>query len=145
MVLKKMISRLMMGKIVYKVESNKNFERTIEDLKTAITNNGFKVTKIHDLKETFQKNNLKTSNDFKYQLVQFCNPQKAHNVLSMSTDAGIMMPKTIIAFQKDGQSYLQFMKMKPFMVKLMFPDINLAPMSRKVMGTMTKIAHEAAA
>jgi hypothetical protein len=35
------------------------------------------------------------------------------------------------------------MQMKPWMVGMMFPDINIVPMSKKVMGTMKKIVHEA--
>ena len=142
--LKKLISRMMLGKIVYKVQSEKSFKQTLEDLQKQVAEHGFTVTHIHDIKNAFEKNGLKTSKDFEHRIVQFCNPQKAYNVMSMSTDAGIMMPKSIsVLSDKDGV-YLQFMKMKPFMVALMFPDINLAPMSKKVMGTMTNIAEKSA-
>ncbi|MGM5482377.1 MAG: DUF302 domain-containing protein [Nanobdellota archaeon] len=144
MVFKKIISRLMMGKIVYKVKTKKDYKTTIDDLKKAIANNGFQVKHIHDIREAFDKKGLKYSEGFEYKLIQFCNAEKAYNALSKSTDVGIMMPKTIIAFRKNNETYLQFMKMKPFMVKFMFPEINLAPMSKKVMATMAKIVHEAA-
>ncbi len=141
---RKIISKMMMGDIIYKVETQKDFDTAHRSLLKSIENNGFHVTHIHNIKEAFHKAELKYEDGFEYQLVQFCNAKKAQKSLSMSTDVGVMMPKTIIIFTKDKKTYFQFMKMKPFMVSLMFPDINLAPMSKNVMATMTKIVNEAA-
>lgn len=141
--MKGMISKTFLGEIVYKVKSEKNFNQTLEDLKKSIENNGFSVKHIHNLKEAFDEKKLNYEKDFEYQIVQFCNATKAHKALSMSTDVGIMMPKSIIIFQNSKGVFMQFMKMKPIMVKLMFPNIDLAPMSKIVMQTMEKIVNQA--
>lgn len=144
MTLRKIISKHIMGDIIYKVETPKDFDTAYLSLNKAIESNGFHVTHVHNIKEAFHKAELKYENGFEYQLVQFCNAKKAQKLLSTSTDVGVMMPKTIIIFTKGKKTYFQFMKMKPFMIRLMFPDINLAPMSKNVMATMTKIVNEAA-
>ena len=115
----------------------------MSDIQKSIRNNGFQVKHIHDVKGAFDEKGLKHDSDFEYKLVQFCDAKKAHKALSMSTDVGIMMSKTIIVFRKNGETYFQFMKTKPFMVSFMFPEINLAPMSKNVMATMQKIVTEA--
>jgi uncharacterized protein (DUF302 family) len=142
--IKKLVSQMILGNVVQKVKTNKNFKDAFSDLQESIKNNGFQVKHIHDIKEAFDEKGLEHDSDFEYKLVQFCNAKKAHKALSMSTDVGIMMPKTIIIFRKNKETYFQFMKMKPFMVSLMFPEINLAPMSKNVMATMQKIITEAA-
>lgn len=140
---KKIISKIILGSIVNKVKTDKNFNKAFVDLKTAIKNNGFQIKHIHDMKEAFDEKGLKYDHDFEYRLVQFCNAKKAHKAISMSTDVGIMMPKTIIIFRNNGETYFQFMKMKPFMVSFMFPEINLVPMSKSVTKTMDNIIAEA--
>jgi len=60
----------------------------------------------------------------------------------MSYDMGIMMPKSIIVAKEKGKTTLRFMQMKPWMVSWMFPEINIAPMSKNVMATMKKIVAE---
>ena len=142
--IKKLISRMILGNVVYKVKTDKQFETALSDLQKSIKTNGFQVKHIHDMKDAFDENGIKYDSDFEYKLIQFCNVKKAHQALSMSTDVGIMMPKTIVIFRKKGETYLQFMKMKPFMVSFMFPEINLAPMSKNVMATMQKIVTTAA-
>lgn len=141
--IKKMISRLIIGNIIHKVKTEKSFDKAFMDLQSSIKENGFQVKHVHDIKKAFDEKGIKYTKGFEYRLVQFCNAKKAHKALSMSTDVGIMMPKTVIIFKKAGKTYFQFMKMKPFMIKFMFPEINLAPMSKKVMTTMQKIVEEA--
>lgn len=133
----------MLGNIATNVKTDKDFNKAFADLKTAIKNNDFKIKHIHDVKEALDEENLKYESGFEYRLVEFCNAKKAHKAISMSADVGIMMPKTIIIFRKNGETYFQFMKMKPFMVRFMFPEINLVPMSKNVTATMEKIIAEA--
>jgi uncharacterized protein (DUF302 family) len=141
--MKKFLSNLFLGKIVSKVSINAPFEKVIEALEKAIKNNDFSIPVTHDLKQTFTKANLPLDKDFQYKIVQLCNAKKAHKVLTtMSYDMGIMMPKSIIVARENGQTTLRFMKMKPWMVGMMFPEINIAPMSKNVMATIKKIVDE---
>ncbi len=141
--MKKFLSEKVLGKIAYKISTNKPFETVFKNLEQAIINNGFSIITTHDMRKTFEKNNLEISRDFEYRIIELCNAQKAHKALGMSKDLGIMMPKSIIISRENNQTVLRYMQMKPWMISWMFPTINLAPMSKKVMGTMKKIVHEA--
>lgn len=141
--MKKFLSRLFLGKIVYKASVDAPFEKVIEALEQAIKNNKFSIPATHDLKQTFTKANLPLDKNFQYKIVQLCNAKKSHKVLTtMSYDMGIMMPKSIIVAREKGQTTLRFMQMKPWMVGMMFPEIKIASMSKNVMATMKKIINE---
>jgi len=141
--MKKFLSEKVLGKIVYQISTDKPFETVLKNLEQAIVDNGFSIITTHDMRKTFEKNNLEISRDFEYRIIELCNAQKAHKALGMSMDLGIMMPKSIIISRENNQTILRYMQMKPWMVGMMFPNINIAPMSKKVMGTLKKIVHEA--
>ncbi len=52
------------------------------------------------------------------------------------------MPKSIIIARENNKTTLRFMKLKPYMVSLMFPDIDIVPTSKKVTGIMHKIVED---
>jgi len=135
---KKFISKKVIGDIVEKHETSAPFDKVIENLEEAVKENNFSVVGIHDLKDTYERKNLEA--DFDYKIVQICNAQKSHGALTnMSHDLGIMMPKSIVVARKDGITTLRFMKMKPWMVSLMFPEIDVAPISKMVTKIMRDI------
>lgn len=136
--IKKFISGKILGDIVERHTTGASFDTVIEKLEEAIKENNFSIVGVHDLKETYEKKNLEA--DFDYKIIQICNAQKSHGALTkLSHDLGIMMPKSIIVARKDGITTLRFMKMKPWMVSLMFPEIDIAPMSKMVTQTMRDI------
>ncbi len=136
--IKKFISGKILGDIVERHTTDASFDTVIEKLEEAIKENNFSIVGVHDLKETYEKKNLEA--DFDYKIIQICNAQKSHGALTkLSHDLGIMMPKSIIVAGKDGITTLRFMKMKPWMVSLMFPEIDIAPMSKMVTQTMRDI------
>ncbi len=139
-----LLSKLVLGEIVRRVETEKSFKRALADLQEAIRKNGFSIKHIHDLRATFEAQGLPVEEDFEYSLVQFCHAEKALKALRMSRDVGVMMPKTIIVGREKGRTFFQFMKMRPFMVRFMFPSANLVPMSKQVTATMERIVAEAA-
>ena len=55
---------------------------------------------------------------------------------------GVMMPKSIIVARENGKTTLRFMKMKPWMVSMMFPELDIVPMSKMVTEIMEKIVKE---
>ena len=138
---KKFVSKKVIGEIVEKHETSASFDKVIEKLEQVVQENNFSVVGIHDLKDTYERKNLEV--DFDYKIVQICNAQKSHGALTdMSHDLGIMMPKSIVVSRKDGITTLRFMKMKPWMVSLMFPDIDIAPISQMVTNTMRNIVKQ---
>lgn len=142
--MKKFLSRLMLGNIVNKTIVDKPFSEVLEAVKKSIEKNDFNISVIHNIKETFLKNNLTLPKDFEFSIIQFCNAPKAHHAITdLSHDVGIMMPKSIIVSRKNGKTSIRFMQMKPWMVGMMFPEINLQPLSKKVMALLRKIVKEA--
>jgi len=61
--MKKFLSNLFLGKIVYKASTDAPFEKVIESLEKAINNNDFSIPTTHDLKQTFTKANLPLDKD----------------------------------------------------------------------------------
>ncbi len=138
--IKKLLSKWFIGKIVVKYATNAPFDKVIENLTEVIQENNFAVVGTHDMKETYTKKNLKIADDFEYKIIQICNAPKSHKALnSMSYDMGVMMPKSIIVSRENGKTTLRFMKMKPWMVSMMFPELDIVPMSKMVTGVITKI------
>ena len=132
-----------MGDIVDKYTTNAPYEKVIEILTEVVKNNDFAVVTVHDMRETYTKNNLQIADDFEYRIVQICNAPKSHKALSkLSFDMGVMMPKSIIVARENGVTNLRFMKMKPWMVSMMFPELDIVPMSKMVTGIITKIVKE---
>jgi len=141
--MKKFLSNLFLGKIVYKASTTASFEKVVELLLETIKNNGFSIPVIHNMRETFSKAQLDLDKNFEYKIIQICNAKKSHKVLTtMSYDLGIMMPKSIIVAKENGKTTLRFMQMKSWMVGMMFPEVNIASMSKNVMATMKKIVSE---
>jgi uncharacterized protein (DUF302 family) len=144
--MKKFISKLLMGNIVQKTEIDAAFNDVIQALEKAISDNQFAIQAIHDLKDTYVKKHLNLSDDFEYKIVQICNAPKSHKALTqLSYDMGIMMPKSIIVARENGKTTLRYMKFKPWMVSLMFPELDIAPLSKHVSEIMEKIVRETVA
>lgn len=141
--MKKFIAKLLVGDVVEKHEVDAPFDDVIKSLEKAVANNKFGIQAVHDLKDTYMKKHLALDPDFEYKIVQICNAPKSHKALQdMSYDMGIMMPKSVIVARENGKITLRFMKMKPWMVSMMFPELNVAPLSKHVTEIMTKIVKE---
>ena len=136
--IKKIISKNVIGDIVEKHTTKAPFNLVVENLTEAIKEHDFTIIATHDLKDTYQSKNLDV--DFQYKIIHICNAEKSHKALAnMSHDLGIMMPKSIVVAEQNGITTLRFMKMKPWMVSLMFPEIDIAPMSKMVTQIMRDI------
>jgi len=141
--MKKFLSKLLMGDVVQKVTTDAPYDKVISSLEKAVTDNQFGIQAIHDLKDTYVKKDLKLADDFEYRIVQICNAPKSHKALTnMSYDMGVMMPKSIIVARENGKTTLRYMKFKPWMVSLMFPELDVAPLSKHVTEIMEKIISE---
>ncbi len=138
-----MLSKWLMGDIVEKYTTDAPYKNIIETLTEVVKDNNFAVVTVHDMKETYKKKNLQIADDFEYRIIQICNAPKSHKALNtMSFDMGVMMPKSIIVARENGKTNLRFMKMKPWMVSMMFPELDIVPMSKMVTAIITKIVTE---
>ncbi len=143
MQMKKLLSKWLMGDIVEKKSTNAPYDKVIETLVEVVSENNFSVVTIHDMRDTYSKKNLNINSDFEYKIIQICNAKKSHKALTdMSFDMGVMMPKSIIVSHKQGETTLRYMKMKPWMVSMMFPELDIVPMSKLVSEIMETIVNE---
>jgi uncharacterized protein (DUF302 family) len=141
--MKKALSKWLMGDIVQKHSTKAPYDLVIEKLTEVVKDNSFAVLVTHDLKETYVKKELELAPDFEYRIVQICNAPKSHKALNeLSYDMGVMMPKSIIVARENGETTLRFMKMKAWMTSMMFPDLDIVPLSKKVMKIMEDIVTE---
>ena len=141
--MKKFIAKLLVGDVVQKVFVDAAFDKVIESLENAVKKYDFGIQAVHDLKETYKNKNLALPQDFEYKIVQICNAPKSHKALqNMSFDMGIMMPKSIIVARENGKTSIRFMKMKTWMVSLMFPELDVSPLSKHVTEIMNKIVDD---
>ncbi len=141
--MKKFISRMLLGEVVQKVEVDAPFDAVLTSLEKAVKDNQFGIQTIHDLKSTYAKKHLRLDDGFEYKIVQICNAPKSHKALTdMSYDMGVMMPKSIIVARENKKTTLRYMKMKPWMVSMMFPELEVAALSKHVTATMEKIVND---
>ena len=141
--MKKFIAKLLVGNVVQKVVVDAPFNKVVESLENAVKKYDFGIQAVHDLKETYKKKKLELPDDFEYKIIQICNAPKSHKALqNMSFDMGVMMPKSIIVAREKGKTSMRFMKMKPWMVSLMFPGLDVAPLSKHVTVIMNNIVQD---
>ena len=141
--MKKLLAKWLIGDVAHKFETQADYDTVIEKLMEAVKENSFAVLVTHNLKDTYLNKRLSIPDDFEYRIVQICNAAKSHKALSeLSYDMGILMPKSIVVSRENGKTTLRFMKMKPWMTAMMFPELDIVPLSKKVMATMEKIVTE---
>ncbi len=121
-------------------ESSKNIETALEDLKKSVSNNGFNVIHIHDMKDTFEKHGF--THDEKYYLVEICKPEMSHQALQMDKKMGMMMPKKIILYEDNGNAYFLLQKVNPDSLTQIFPNLPVKDLSLQVMQAMEKIIQD---
>ena len=141
--MKKAIAKLLVGNVVQKVEVEAPFDEVITALEKAASKHQFGIQAVHNLKETYSKKNLPLDSDFEYKIVQICNAPKSHKALTeLSFDMGIMMPKSIIVARENGKTSLRFMRLKPWIVSMMFPDLDVVNLSKHVSEILENIVND---
>ncbi len=122
----------------YIKKSSKSFEETLNSVKQYALQFGFKVVAEHNMKNTFECNNLPW--DKHYTILSICNPHKSHHALSIDYKLGCFMPKNIIVFEDDlGQVNIMLMKGDPNKMNELFPGKNIGELSATVMKELTEI------
>lgn len=81
-------------------KKGKSFEEVIEDVTTALKEEGFGVLTEIDVKETLKK---KIDVDFKkYKILGACNPHFAHKALSAEDKIGVFLPCNVVVEENDN-------------------------------------------
>jgi uncharacterized protein (DUF302 family) len=95
-------------------QSRYNFTETIDKLSQTIVDKGWKITIVHDLKETMKKNGKDV---LPVKVLELCNPGLAFQILSKDElrDVSPMLPCRISIYEKsDGITYIARMNAPAF-------------------------------
>lgn len=126
--------------MIYKLESNKDFETVVKDLEEAAKRNKFGVLKTHDVKETITSKGVEFSMDCK--IVEICNPQKAKQVIEANPDISSALPCRVSVYRDKGKVTLA--TIKPTALLSMFPNPELKEVAEEVEAAVVKMMQEAA-
>jgi uncharacterized protein (DUF302 family) len=127
--------------MLYTVESTRSIDDVSERLQKSITDRGFGVLGVHDLKATMKKKGV----DFgpECRVFEVCNPHQAKKVLERRMEISTALPCRISVFAEDGQVRLS--TIKPSALLDMFGDEELKPVAAEVEKVMLESMDEAAA
>src|SRR5665648_702802 len=90
--------------INYKVQTNKSFERTIEDLKESLSNHNFGVLWELNFKDKLKEKGLDFDKNFK--ILEVCNPNQAKKVLEENIEVGFFLPCKIVVYEDSGSVFI---------------------------------------
>jgi uncharacterized protein (DUF302 family) len=85
-----------------------SFEQLIDLLPDALKKEGFGILTEIDVKDTLKK---KLDVDFpRYMIIGVCNPSLAYQALQKEENIGLLLPCNTIVYEKDGETYISFIK-----------------------------------
>jgi uncharacterized protein (DUF302 family) len=113
---------------------NKNvssdFETTIQNVTSKLTENGFGILTEIDVQETLNK---KLDVDFyKYKILEACNPHFAHQALLIEDKVGVMLPCNVIVQQKSENDKVEVSVVDPVSSMQAIKNDKLAGISGEV-------------
>ncbi|MBP1662926.1 MAG: hypothetical protein H6Q19_66 [Bacteroidetes bacterium] len=98
-----------MEKLFIEVQSNYNFDQTVEKLTETILSANWKVSHVHDLQETMRKNKFDV---LPVKVLELCKPAYSVKLLEKDDERiySSMMPCRISVYNKsDGYTYVSLM------------------------------------
>jgi uncharacterized protein (DUF302 family) len=114
----------------------KNFDKAIENVTTALKEEGFGVLTEIDVKETLKK---KIDVDFKkYKILGACNPEFAHKALTREDKIGVLLPCNVIVQENDNGS-IEVSAVDPIASMQATKNENLEEIAREVQQKLKKI------
>jgi uncharacterized protein (DUF302 family) len=126
--------------MLIRIESEKDIFNVSVALKNAITENGFGLMQVHNLKETMAKKGVEFHPECR--IFEICNPHQAKQVLEGDMNMSTVLPCRISVFQENGKTVLA--TLKPTLLISMFNKPAMADVAQNVEDIMLKIMREAA-
>jgi len=100
----------------YIVETKKSIDQAVSDLQKSVTDHGFGVLHIHNLKDTLNKKGVAFSNEC--QILEVCNPHKAKEVLASDMSMNMALPCRISVYEEDGVTKIGMIRPKAMLASL---------------------------
>lgn len=92
----------------YKIPTDKNFERAIEDLKKSLSNHKFGVLWELNFKDKLKEKGLDFDKNFK--IFEVCNPQQAKEVLEKHIEVGYFLPCKMVVYEDNNSVFIGMIK-----------------------------------
>jgi uncharacterized protein (DUF302 family) len=100
----------------YIVETGKSVGQAVADVETAAKDHQFGVLHIHNLQQTMKNKGVDLANEC--QVLEICNPHKAHAVLTADMDLNMALPCRISVYSEDGQTKIGMIRPKAMLATL---------------------------
>lgn len=121
----------------YRKETTKSFENTLLDLQNKVSENGFRVLHIHNVKQTLAE---KGFNIDEYSIVEICNAKFANTVININKEYGVMMPCKIIIYKDKGKTFITMQEPMEMIKKFGMKEVE--EVAKEVEAVMKKIIDE---
>ncbi|MDA3932690.1 MAG: DUF302 domain-containing protein [Tenericutes bacterium] len=95
-------------KLLYKVQSDKQIDQVIIDLKTSLSKHKFGVLWEMNFKDTLKNKGIEFNKDFF--VFEVCNPQQAKNVLDHNLETGFFLPCKLVIYKENSNVYIGMIK-----------------------------------
>ncbi len=90
--------------MIYKVKTEKCFQKAIESIKNSLQNHNFGVLWELNFKEKIEENDLDFDNNI--QVLEVCNPKQAREILIKNIEAGFFLPCKVVVYQEDHSVFI---------------------------------------
>lgn len=92
----------------YQIQTDKNFEKAIEDLKKSLSNHKFGVLWELNFKDKLKEKGLDFDKNFK--IFEVCNPQQAKEVLEKHIEVGYFLPCKMVVYEDNNSVFIGMIK-----------------------------------
>lgn len=92
----------------YKIPTDKNFEKAIENLKKSLSNHKFGVLWELNFKDKLKEKGLDFDKNFK--IFEVCNPQQAKEVLEKHIEVGYFLPCKMVVYEDNNSVFIGMIK-----------------------------------
>ncbi len=114
---------------------NLSYEQAIEKVTEELKKEGFGVLTTIDVKETLKK---KLDVDFKrYVILGACNPPFAHKALQAEEEIGLLLPCTVIVYEKENKTVVSIFD--PMVMMRVLDNESIKPIAEEVKQRLQRV------
>ncbi|MEM2760394.1 MAG: DUF302 domain-containing protein [Nitrososphaerales archaeon] len=92
----------------YTVETSKDVDVVVNDLRDTLKEKGFGVMSVLDFKAILKEKGFELKNE--YRLLEVCNPNAAKSALETDLKVGLLLPCTIAVYKEYGRTKVSLLK-----------------------------------
>jgi len=116
------------GSFDYTVETSKDIDTIVNDLRNALKEKGFGIMGVLDFKAILKEKGLQFEDE--YRLLEVCNPNAAKSALETDRRVGLLLPCTIAVYREKGITKISLLK--PTELLKILPHEKLKPLGEEI-------------